>query len=125
MFCHNVLLTCYIHRKLITGAGHVVTLCCQEPNMEWTADFVNVGTINNEITVNSGLKEKQVSQPDLDNKAVSDLKLDSVTGALLRGCSQTANVLQLESAYDGSVSQEMIEMDSNSAWTSGVTARSY
>ena len=76
-----------LHRKLITGAGHVVTLCCQEPNMEWTAD---VGTINNEITVNCDLKEQQVSQPDLDNKAVSDLKLDSVTGSLLRGCSQIA-----------------------------------
>ena len=29
--------------------------------MEWTADFADVGTINNEITVVSDLKEKQVS----------------------------------------------------------------
>ena len=47
-----------LHRKLITSAGHVVTLCCQQPSIEWTADFVDVGTINNEI--NSDLNEKQV-----------------------------------------------------------------
>ena len=30
-----------LHRKLIT---HVVTLCCQQPNMEQTADLLDVGT---------------------------------------------------------------------------------
>ena len=56
--------------------------------MELAADLVDVGTINNNITVNSDWKEQQ-------------------------GCSQTTNVLQLESVSDGSVSQEIIETDSN------------
>ena len=42
-----------LHRTLITDAGHVVTLCCQEPNMERAADLLDVGTTNNDITVNS------------------------------------------------------------------------
>ena len=54
-----------LHKKLITGAGHVVTLCCQEPNMEWTTDLVDVGTVNSGVTVNSESKEHHVSQQDV------------------------------------------------------------
>ena len=53
--------------------------------MERTADLLGVGTINNDITVNGGLKEQY-------------------------GCSQT---IQLECVSNGFVSQEIIETDSN------------
>ena len=64
-----------LHKKLITGAGHVVTLSCQEPNMEWITDLVNFGTVNSEITVSSELKKHKVSQQDLSNMDASQILL--------------------------------------------------
>ena len=67
-----------LHKKLITGTGHVVTLCCQEPNMEWTTDLVDVGTVNSGVTVNSESKEHHVSQQDVVHKPNMERTTDLV-----------------------------------------------
>ena len=68
-----------LHKKLITGAGHVVTLCCQEPNMEWTTDLVDVGTVNSGVAVNSESKEHHVSQQDVVTLCCQEPNMERTT----------------------------------------------
>ena len=68
-----------LHRKLITVAGHVVTLCCQEPNMEWITDLVDVETVNSRVTVSSESKEHHMSQQDVVTLCCQELNMERTT----------------------------------------------
>ena len=59
-----------LHKQLITGVGHVVTLDCQEPNMKLSTDFVNFddsGTANSEIVNSEIVNSETVSSEPVIN----------------------------------------------------------
>ena len=89
-----------LHNQLITGAGHVVTLNFQEPNMKVTTDLV--GFYDHE-TVNSESVGDHLSQQDFTS--------DPVTNQVLQEPLQTKTLLQSEFMTSSPMLQKAVQAD--------------